>query len=151
MSFFGPKLEPGEKVVLRRPAPFTWRQSVFGLAVAAAVVATTLAISLWLGSPSGAFFAVMIVVFLELRILFELWGWRRVMLAITDRRLLVKQAGFWWSPREVRLDEIENIRMNVAVYFIVVRGGGQEIEIAPELIELAELERVIERAKAGAL
>ena len=93
----------------------------------------------------------MIVVFLELRILFELWGWRRVMLAITDRRLLVKQAGFWWSPREVRLDEIENIRMNVAVYFIVVRGGGQEIEIAPELIELAELERVIERAKAGAL
>lgn len=150
MSWFGPKLEPGERVVWRLPATLTARQWTTGLAIAAAVVAMILAVALWFGSPNTAFFAMMIVILFGFRILPDCCGWGRTIYVITDRRLLAKRSAYWWSPTEIRLDEIEIIWLNAATYFIVVRGGGQEIEIAPERIELAELERVIKQAKAGA-
>jgi len=153
MSWFGPKLEPGERVVWRLPPPLTGRQWIIRIAVTAVIVAAILAVTLWLGSPNAAFIAMMMVlaVFIRFRLPYYLSGWERTLYVITDERLLAKRSIYWRSPIEIQLDDIESIYLNAAIYFIVVQGGGQEIEFAPELIELAELEQVIKQAKADTL
>ena len=151
MSWFGPKLEPGERVVWRLPVPLTGRQWITGLAITSVIIAAILTITVGLGESDIAFFAMLWAILIGLRVLYEVYGWRRTMYAITNRRLLFAPSKYWWSPIEIRLDDIESVSLNADTYFIVVRGGGQEIEFAPELIELAELEQVIKQAKAGTL
>lgn len=153
MNWFGPRLEPGERVVWRLPAPLTRRQWIIRLAITTVIVAAILAIALWLGSPNAAFYAMVMVLaaLMRFRLPNYISGWERTVYAITDRRLLEKRSISWWSPIEIRLDDIESIYLNAATYFFVVRGGGQEIEFAPELIERNELERIIKQAKAGEL
>lgn len=130
-------------MAVQRPAPLTGRQWIIGLLVAAVVVTTMLAITLGLGLPDIAFFLTMFVVLIGVRFLFDMSGWGRTRYVITDRRLLAKRSPYWWAPEVIRLDEIESVQLDVATYLIQVWGGGQKIEIEPELIELTELKQAV--------
>lgn len=150
MSWFGPKLEPGERLVWRYPEALTGRHWAFVIVVPVALAAAMFAIEFWMGSPENTVFY-MINATTSGMLLLVLYSlilmWR---LAVTDRRLLVRRPAFWREPRGIPLHEIEDIRMNIAAGHALARGGGQEIVIPLTQEDLPELEQAIERAKEAA-
>lgn len=149
MSWFGPKLEPGERLVWRSPKMPTGRELVFGVSIVAAIVAAMFAIMLWMSAPENTVFAVINaanVGILLLSTFFFLQQWR---LAVTDRRLLMRRAAFWRAPREIPLCEIEDIRMNIAAGYVFAWNGGQEIALLVTQEELPALKEAVELAKEG--
>jgi hypothetical protein len=107
------------------------------------------AIMLWISAPENTVFAVISAANVGILLLSTIFFQQQWRLAATDRRLLMRRAAFWRTPREIPLHEIEDIRMNIAAGYVFAQCGGQEIALLVTQEELPELKEVVERAKEG--
>ncbi len=128
MAWFGPKLEPGERVVLRHwPERFVYG---LGALIAAMDVGSLFAVDRYVarsGAPGGQelmLFAIGAVV-LSLALL-PLMVWFLRLAVVTDRRLLVRNEMSWSNSRQIRLHEIEDAYQEDGRFHI--RGAGRTLE-----------------------
>ena len=150
MSWFTPKLEPGERLAWRSPKVESWPYWLYVVGAIAAAAAVVFVVILWLGSPEFAVVAVGNAVstgIMALAIILVHHHWR---VALTDRRILVWQGYFRRAPREIPLREIEEIRMNIAAGYGIARTADQEIMLPMDQADLPELKQAVEHAKGGA-
>lgn len=144
MGLFEPKLVPGERLVWRYPLAFNSRQWAFRLAIALGVGGIVFAIYHLVGREGGAgfwpYWQAFIWFLAALAVGANGHPWQ---VAVTDRRLLFRRMAPWRAPREIPLDEIESVAKDVAAHRVLVRGGGQEIWINADLVELTDLKRVL--------
>ena len=150
MSWFTPKLEPGERLAWRYPEMSTGQCWAYLAIVPAVATVVMLGGMLWISSPENAVFAVINaatagVSIASVNSITVMWR-----AALTDRRLLVRQSIFRRAPREILLHEIEEIRMNIAAGYGVARTADQEIMLPMELADLPKLKQAIEAAKGEA-
>ena len=153
MGWFGPKLEPGERVVLRRSG----RRLMLWLAALLLFVFLPLEFGLFLADEADGLslerllvlapVAAVSLLLPALPLLFGEVGWK---LAVTNRRLLHRPNGRETTVEEIPIAEIETVRQDIAANRIVVQGGPREISLDPDLIKLTELDQAIERAREAA-
>ncbi len=128
MSWFGPKLEPGERVVIRRPDR---RDGTFWQGLMAVLLVVELVVFVAMHEAFGIgrrgtgvlLFAVFALV------AFAATRWR---LIVTDRRLLHRRGLFLSRIEEIRLDEIEDVRSEMGAFAerIVIRARCRETVVA---------------------
>ena len=150
MGLYHPKLEPGERLVWCHPAPLTKSGWLLGTAMAAAVGAALFAAFHWFAPEMPFWSKVFWVVLGYAYILLMVSYWNVWYAAVTDRRLVVRRVAPWSKPRTMALDKIELVYKDIAAYKVVVRGGGREIRLYAEWIELDELKRVLGKTGEGA-
>lgn len=147
MNWFGPKLEPGERVAVAMPGRED-RGFWLGMCGFLVVVLGGLAIAM--------------DVFLEIdRYTFGivLWGsfallgfaCTRWQLIITDRRLL-RRRGLRSHIEEIALDQVEDVRTEMGSFAepIVIRAGGRETVIAMIGVDPAPIVKAIKHAVGAA-
>lgn len=150
MTWFGPKLEPGERLAWRYPEMSTGKCWAYLAIVPAVATVVMLGGMLWISSPENAVFAVINaatagVSIASVNSITVMWR-----AALTNRRLLVRQSVFRGAPREILLHEIEEIRMNIAAGYGIARTADQEIMLPIDQADLPELKQAIEQERQGA-
>jgi len=124
MDWFGPKLEPGERIILRHPPIWLFFVvAVFVVAVMAAPTVTDL-LNRRIGSwTEGTIWADAVIGAVMLLIVWFFIGRWRV--AVTDRRVFLRQGFFGWRIEAMARRDIE------AVYFsngtLVIAGRDREL------------------------
>lgn len=150
MGVYRPKLQPKERLVWRWPRAFTWRQWAVRVAIALGVGGFSYVAygrSIHPDTVAWAPFWALLWSFYALAIGANGHVWY---IAITDRRLLVRRLAPWHAPLEMPLGEVEGVAMDIAAYRILVRGGGREIQISPELVDLPRLKQALGFAEKAA-
>ena len=153
MTWFSPKLEPGETVVLKRSGG----RRVLWLIAFMLLVFLPLEFGLFLADEPGGISAARLLglaaaagltlLAVILPLLLGESGWR---LAVTSRRLMHRPGGLGADAEEIGIDEIETVRHDIAGNLILVRGGTREISLDAELIQPDALNEAIEAAKGSA-
>jgi hypothetical protein len=147
MSWFGPKLEPGERIVVALPGRedhgFWVGMGGFLVVVEGALV---MAMDAFLGIDRlttvivfGGSFALLA---------FALSRWQFI---VTDRRLL-RRRGLRSRVEEIALGEVEDIRTEMGSFAerIVIRANGREMTIAMIGVDPAPIVRALRTAKGAA-
>lgn len=146
MSWFTPKLEPGERLILRQPKAPGRLGLILGL---------LLALLSWLGSylfidwisPNGVEpHGYILSLFLPAQVLGQIVSARKWRVALTDRRLIIRRSIFRGAPREILLSEIEDIRMNIPAGYGVAQTADQEIKLPMEQTDLPKLKQALASA-----
>lgn len=150
IGLYHPKLAPGERLIQRQPAALTKSQWQRGVVVAVVAGAGIFAFFHWIYTGDSALPGKLLSLIVVLQLLGLVSLRNSWTVAVTDRRLLVKRMAFWRKPREIPIDEIDGIAMDIVSHRILVRGGGQEIGIRPERIDLPELKEALGHAADGA-
>ena len=153
MNWFGPKLEPGETVLLKR----TGGRRVLWIIALILFVFLPLEFGLFLGGePDGISAgrilgliaaAALTLMALILPLLLGESGWQ---LAVTSRRLMHRPGGWGARAEEIGIDEVETVRYDIAGNRILLRGGTREINLDAELIQPDALNEALACAKGPA-
>lgn len=151
MNWFAPELESGETILLKRSGGsrvlwiialilFVFLPPEFGLFLAGEPD----------GISAGRVMGLVVAATLTLLavILPLLLGESRWRLAVTSGRLLYRPEGLGADAKEIRIDEIETVRHDIAGN--LGRGGAREIHLDAELVQPDALNEVIDRAKGAA-
>jgi hypothetical protein len=144
MSWFTPKLEPGERIVVALPGREDHGFWV-GMGGFLVVVEGTLVMAMdaFLGINR---FATVIVFWGSFALLaFALSRWQFV---VTDRRLL-RRRGLRRRMEEIALDEVDDVRTEMGGFTerIVIRAKGREMTIATIGVDPAPIVRALRTAK----
>ncbi len=140
MGWFAPKLEPGERLVLRGPRR-RWQPAWAILLIPVALMIYDGAEE-YLGHGWTLFFVALL---LGTAATYPLAAYARWRVFVTDRLLLVRNKALRWRMDEMRIGEIEEVHHDIPANAVVVRGGGREIRFDPDLIELPELKQALGR------
>ena len=153
MNWFGPKLEPGEALLLNRSGGHRalW---IIGLVL---FVFLPLEFGLFLaGEPDGlsagrllglVLAGALTLLAMVLPLLMGESGWQ---LAVTSRRLMHRPGGWGARAEEIGIDEVETVRYDIAGNRILLRGGTREINLDAELIQPDALNEALACAKGPA-
>ncbi len=147
-GWIGPKLEPGERIVLRHP-------DHSGGGVWAGVLAVLVAVELVALVAMDKFFGfgrteTMILLLVPvLLVAAVVTRWR---LIVTDRRLLCRPGPFGARYNEIRLDAVEDVRIEAGAFAerIVVRANGRETVVATIGVDPAPVVAAIRKAREAA-
>ncbi len=128
MGWFNPKLEPGERVVLRH-----WpTRLAYGLAGAIAALDTGLFLAVfWYVKQTDALgereltVAILVAAVIVLAPV-PLFVRSARLAVVTNRRILARNGIFWSKPKQIRLHEIEEVRLRGKR--VDIRGGGQTMD-----------------------
>lgn len=146
MSLFTPRLEPGETLIAQLPAKPAARQLAPGAALAVAAATVFCGTSLWLGGLDRTLTGLPVGLGVGISVLGIFWNGHAWVVALTDRRLLVRRAAPWRAPYEIARDKIESVRKDIAGCRIIVRGGEQEIAIDANKVEVDAVKRLLGNA-----
>lgn len=150
MSWLTPKLESGERVVLKRSTGqhmlwllalilFVFVPVEFGLLLSGEH--TSLSPDRVLGLIAAATVSLTLVI---LPSLLGSWGWR---LAVTTRRVILRAEGTGSDIEEIGIDEIETIRPDYPGNRILLHGQTAALNLDATLVRLEQLKEAIAAAK----
>ena len=148
MGWFGPKLEPGERILVRHP---DHSGGGFWAGVLAVIVAVELVALVAMDKAFGlgrteTMILLMVPIFLLSAVATR---WR---LIVTDRRLLCRRGLFAVRVETIRLDEIDDIRIEAGAFAerIVIRARGRETVVATVGVDPAPVVAAIRQAREAA-
>ena len=153
MNWFTPKLEPGERVVLKRSTGqhmlwllalilFVFLPLEFGLLLAGELASLSPGRALVLLAAATASLTLVI-----LPSLLGSWGWR---LAVTNRRVILRAEGTGSDIEEIGIHEIETIQPDYPGNRILLRGQTAVLNLDATLVRLEQLKEAIAAAKGAA-
>jgi hypothetical protein len=148
MGWFGPKLEPGERVMLRHPARLKKSDWILGTIMAAVVGGLIFAFFVWLVPRWRPWLAISMGAICFAQIILVVLGKNMWWVLITDRRLLVQALAPWRPSQEMPLGSIDSVSLDTASHRISVRGGERTLWINANLVELPVLKQALARAVA---
>ena len=147
MSWFGPKLEPGERIVVAMPGR---EDHGFWVGMGAFLFVVEGGLAIAMDAFLGIDRLTTVIVFWGS---FALLGFActRWQLIITDRRLL-RRRGLRSNIEEIALDEVEDVRTEMGSFTerLVIRSAGRETVIKTLGIDLAPIVRTLNLAKGTA-
>ncbi len=146
--WFGPKLEPGERILIRHP---DHRGGAFCAGLMAVVIAVELvaliAMDKFFGFGRTETMILLLVPILMVAAVVTRWR-----LIVTDRRLLCRRGplGAWFV--EIRLAAVDDVRIEAGAFAerIVIRARGRETVVATVGIDPAPVVAAIRRAREAA-
>lgn len=146
--WLGPKLEPGERIVLRHPdrsGGEVWA-GVLAALVAVEFVALVAMHKLFGFGRTETKLVLLVPILLLLAVVSR---WR---LIVTDRRLLFRPGLFGTRVEEMRLNAVEDVRIEAGALAerIVVRASGRETVVATVGVDPAPVVAAIRQAREAA-